>query len=68
MGEITYSLSYLPMFFNDLEDHVRYISDVLQNKTAANDLLDAVETAILKRIPDAESFEPYHSIREHLYD
>jgi len=27
-----------------------------------------VETAILKRIPDAESFEPYHSIREHLYD
>lgn len=67
MGEITYSLSYLPMFFNDLEDHVRYISDVLQNKTAANDLLDAVEAAILKRLPDAESFEPYHSIREHLY-
>ncbi len=67
MGEITYSLNHLSMFFNDLEEHVRYISDVLQNKTAANDLLDAVEAAILKRLPNAESFEPFHSIREHLY-
>ena len=49
MGEITYSLSFLPMFYNDLEDHVHYISDVLQNKAAANDLLDAMEAAILEK-------------------
>ncbi|OON85535.1 plasmid stabilization protein [Oribacterium sp. C9] len=67
MGEITYSLSYLPKFFNDLEEHVGYISDVLHNKTAANDLMDSIEAAILERLPIAESFEPFHSIKERLY-
>ena len=29
--------------------------------------MDKVEAAILKRLPVAESFEPYHSLREHRY-
>ena len=67
MGEITYSLRYLPIFFDDLEEHVMYISEVFHNKTAADNLLDSVEKAILDRLPNAESFEPYHSKRERLY-
>lgn len=67
MGDTTYSLRYLPLFYNDLEESVIYISDVLCNVEAANELLDAVEDAIMKRLPNAESFEPYHSWKERKY-
>ena len=67
MGETTYTLSYLPLFYDDLEESVVYISDVLCNAEAANDLIDAVEKAILKRLPNAESFEPSHSRNERKY-
>ena len=67
MGDITYSLRYLPLFYNDLEESVIYISDVLCNVEAANELLDAVEDAIMKRLPNAESFEQYHSWKERKY-
>ena len=67
MGEVKYELSYLPMFYDDLEEHVTYIADVLLDEKAANDLLDAVEAAILQRLPNAESFEPYHSLKERRY-
>lgn len=67
MGEVKYELSYLPTFYDDLEERVTYISDVLLDEKAANDLLDAVEAAILQRLPNAESFEPYHSLKERRY-
>lgn len=67
MNKSVYSLSYLPLFYDDLEEHVMYISDVLRNKDAANELIDAVEEAILNRLPNAESFEPYHSKKERKY-
>ena len=31
----------------------------MHNEKAANDLLDAVEKAIMERLPIAESFEPF---------
>ena len=62
-----YTLSYLPMFYDDLEEKVAYLSDVLLNPEAANNLLDAVEKAILERMPNAESFEKYHSKKERKY-
>ena len=68
MSKIEYSLSYLPLFYDDLESLVMYISDVLCNKTAANELLNAVEAAILDRLPNAEAFEPYHSKKERKKD
>ena len=40
-------------------------AEVLRNPKAANDLLDKVEAAIMERLPVAESFEPYHSIRDY---
>lgn len=67
MADIQYELRYLPLFYRDLEQKVLYISDVLHNPKAANDLLDAVESVILERLPIAESFEPYHSLKERRY-
>ena len=44
-----------------------YISETLHNEKAANDLLDAVEKAIMERLPIAEAFEPYCSVKERQY-
>ena len=62
-----YMLRYLPLFYKDLEEKIVYIAEELHNEKAANDLLDEVEEAILKRQPVAESFEPYRSLRERRY-
>ncbi len=62
-----FTLSYLPLFYNDLEEIVAYLSEVLLNPDAANNLMDAVEKAILDRLPNAESFEKYHSKKERKY-
>ena len=57
-------LRYLPLFYEDLKNAVDYISNDLKNPSAANRLLDKVETAILNRLSIADSFEPYPSIRD----
>ena len=62
-----YTLRYLPLFYDDFEEHVAYLSEVLFNPDAANDLMDAVEKAILDRLPNAESFEKYYSRKERKY-
>lgn len=67
MTEKEYKLRYLPLFYQDLEQKVTYIAEQLQNVKAANDLIDAVENAILQRQPLAEAFEPYHSLKERRY-
>jgi len=67
MEENGYKLRYLPLFYRDLSEKVNYICDVLKNPQAASELLDAVDEAILERVPVAESFEPYHSLRERRY-
>lgn len=60
-------MSYLPLFYEDLDEKVTYIAEKLKNPKATNDLLDKVESAIMERLPLAESFEPYHSVRERRY-
>ena len=62
-----YRLNYLPLFYEDLNEKITYITEKLKNPQAANDLLDKVEAAIMERLPIAESFEPYHSVRERRY-
>lgn len=62
-----YRLSYLPLFYEDLDEKTTYIVEKLKNPKAANDLLDKVEAAIMERLPVEEVFEPYHSIRERRY-
>ncbi|MBQ1207114.1 MAG: type II toxin-antitoxin system RelE/ParE family toxin [Lachnospiraceae bacterium] len=67
MAETKYKLRYLPMFYEDFEQKIVYIAEKLQNEKAAKDLIDAVEMAILERLPAAESFEPYYSLKERHY-
>ena len=62
-----YKLRYLPLFYEDVREKISYIRDELQNPSAADNLIDAVEEAILKRLPVCESFEPYHSSRKREY-
>ena len=47
MADVVYELQYLPLFYDDLEEHVMYIKNVLGNVKAANNLIDAVEKAII---------------------
>lgn len=67
MSDRKYILRYLPLFYNDLEETLLYISARLENPQAAFELLDAVEAAILERLPVAEAFEPYRSLKERKY-
>ena len=62
-----YELRYLPLFYEDMYEKVTYIREKLLNPEAADELIDAVEEAILERLPNCESFEPYHSIKEREY-
>jgi len=43
-----YRLQYLPLFWDDLEQAVFYVRDVLKNPAAAERLLDRTEEAILE--------------------
>ncbi len=60
-----YTLKFLPLFENDLNAIVDYISINLQNPTAANKLIDDVEKAIFDRLSDPEAFEPYPTAAKH---
>ncbi|MBR1671932.1 MAG: type II toxin-antitoxin system RelE/ParE family toxin [Fretibacterium sp.] len=61
---MTYKLRYLPLFYEDLEKKMLYIARQLQNPQAANDLLDAVEKAILERLSSPEAFSRFFSSKE----
>ena len=67
MDDAKYDLRYLPLFYEDLEEKVLYISDILHSPRAARDLLDAVENAILERLPFCESFERFQSKKARKY-
>ena len=67
MNEKHYDLRFLPLFEDDLNEIVDYITYRLRNPAAAERLMDDVEAAILERLPCAESFEPFHSARERQY-
>lgn len=62
-----YNLRYLPIFYDDLSEAVDYIANNLHSKQAALNLLNAVEKAILDRLPIAEAFEKYPSVRDRRY-
>ncbi len=64
MFEKQYELQYLPLFYDDLQQKIKYIEKTLHNPQAAAALLDDVEEAIQKRSLCAESFEPYPSAKD----
>jgi len=64
MGRKSYKLQYLPLFEDDLNETVDYIQFHLKNPNAAERLVSAVHHAILTRLNNPESFEPYISAKD----
>ena len=58
-----YRLQYLPIFWDDLEEAVFYIRDVLKNPAAAERLLDKVEEAILEHAKAPTMAQVYKTTR-----
>ena len=67
MNEKHYKLRILPLFEDDLNEVVDYITYRLRNPIVAEALVDEVEKAIYERLSCAESFAPYPSSRERKY-
>lgn len=59
-----YIIKYSKLFYDDLERIIKYVSKDLNNKQAANNLLDEIEESILKRSVAPESFEKYNFLKE----
>ena len=60
-----YTVEYLPLFEQDVRKAQNYISNVLQNSTAADRLVDDIETAILKRAKsNPTAYRKYHSVKD----
>lgn len=64
MQQKTYKLSILPLFEEDLNEIVDYITDKLQNPEAALRLVDDIEIAINTRLEMPLAFAPYQSAKE----
>ena len=63
MTDRKYKLRFLPLFEQDINDTVDYISLKLKNPGAAQKLVNEIQSAIRKRQACPKSFEPYHSKR-----
>lgn len=61
MQEKRYKLSFLPLFEQDLNEIVDYISIDLNSPKAARKLVDDIEKAILKRLETSLIYAPYQS-------
>ncbi|MDR2599195.1 MAG: type II toxin-antitoxin system RelE/ParE family toxin [Oscillospiraceae bacterium] len=59
-----YTLSYLPIFEEDIVKVRDYISFDLANPVASARLIEDVEDAIHKRLSNPEGFKPYKSKRD----
>lgn len=58
-----YKLRYLPLFWDDLEQAVFYIRDVLKNPSASERLLDRTEQAILEHAEAPTMAQVYKTTR-----
>lgn len=59
-----FELQYLPLFWDDLNDAVSYIADVLKAPKAAMKLLDEVEAGILAHLTSPTSAAIYKTTRQ----
>ena len=58
-----YNVTYLPLFYEDLDRITDYILYKLENKIAAENLLNEIEKEINKRAYNPEVYERYNSLR-----
>ena len=63
-AEQHYKLQYLPLFWDDLNSAVSYISHTLQAPEAAERLLDRVEANILSHLDTPTTATVYKTARE----
>ena len=61
MAKNNYELQYLPSFSDELDGIIYYITYILQNPIAAENLLDNINRAILDRCMNPEGYEIYKS-------
>lgn len=59
-----YKVIYLPLFYKDLGNIVNYIAYDLNNVSAAQNLLDEIQTVIETRTLFPTSYEKYYSNRK----
>lgn len=64
MEKKTYNLTFLPLFQEDLNQIIDYITYELKNPLTAHRLVDDVERAILERLNAPRSFAKYFSRKE----
>lgn len=64
MRQKTYKLSVLPLFEEDLNEIVDYITNKLQNPDAALRLVDDIEIAINARLETPLAFAPFQSAKK----
>ena len=69
MNNQTYSIRYLPLFEQDLNEIVDYIIVELQNPNAAHSIVNKVEQSIMKRLENLLIYAPYYfnKIRDQEY-
>ncbi len=60
-----YTLSYLPLFYDDLSAIYDYIRNKLENPIAAKSFVNKIEKAILERALSPAGYEPYVSSIKH---
>ena len=56
-----YTITYLPLFYKDMDKITRYISKTLKNRIAADNLINDVQQKIEKRAYNPNSYEIYSS-------
>jgi len=64
MGDKKYTLSYLPLFEEDLAETKKYVAEILKNPAAALRLIEETERQIHKRLENPVTYEPYHSLKD----
>lgn len=56
-----YTITYLPLFYRDMDKITKYIAQKLKNKVAADNLISEVKQKIEKRAYNPISYEKYSS-------
>ena len=68
MAKSKYTIQYLPSFDRELTEILYYITFVLENKSAAERLLNNIKIEIEKRSQNPKSYEIYKGKKKTKYD
>ena len=67
--EKKYKVTYLPLFYEDLDQIIGYIINELNNPIAANNLLNEIEKSIEERIYNPTLYKEYKkNIKSYSYE